>query len=121
MSDWAEFLNERPVAVIATVGADGAPHAVPVEVVVHDGKVYTWGHAQSVRARNVARNGIATLTAYKGGSAFVMVQGSARTFGTEEPDYEELTKRFLEKYQREETYGNDTMLEITPEKIVQRS
>ncbi|TMK51414.1 MAG: pyridoxamine 5'-phosphate oxidase family protein, partial [Actinobacteria bacterium] len=29
---WQEFLNERPIAVIATPRADGTPHAVPVEL-----------------------------------------------------------------------------------------
>ena len=120
MSDWEDFLNERPLAVIATVDATGLPHAVPAEVVVEDGKVYTWGHAGSVRVRNVAANGTAALTAYKGQTSFVMVRGAARTFGAEDPRYEALTKRFLAKYEREETYGNDTILEITPEKIVQR-
>lgn len=117
---WDEFLNERPLAVIATVDADGLPHAVPVEVVVDGGKAYSWGHAGSARLRNVAATGTVALTAYKGAQSFVMVRGAARTLQEGDADYERITALFLKKYQREETYGNDTLLEITPAKIVQR-
>jgi PPOX class probable F420-dependent enzyme len=40
-SDAVAMFAESPVAVLATVGSDCAPHLVPVVFVVHDGVVYT--------------------------------------------------------------------------------
>lgn len=116
MSDWAEFLAERPIAVLATVGPDGSPHATPVEVVVRDGKVHVWCHASSRKARNAAREGRAALTAYKGHPG-VLVRGPVRLIPKGEPGYDEITREFLRKYDREETYGNDLVIEITPERV----
>ena len=115
--NWQGFLHERPIAVIATVGRDGLPHAVPVEVVVADGKVYCWCERDSVKARNVAANPVAAMTAYKGHTR-VLVRGPARIFGGDDPSYVAISRQFLDKYEREESYGNDALIEITPAKVV---
>jgi PPOX class probable F420-dependent enzyme len=117
--DALAFLAERPVAVMATVGADGTPHAVPCEVVVDGGLIYGWCERTAVRARNVARTGTAALTAYKGHS-FVLVRGRARVLDATADRYDAITKRFLEKYNRDETYGNDTLIEISPDRVSMR-
>lgn len=39
--DAAAMFGESPVAMLATVGANGAPHLVPVVFGVHNGVVYT--------------------------------------------------------------------------------
>ena len=114
--DWAAFLAERPLGVLATVAADGTPHAVPVEVLVHDGKVYAWCGGDSVKVANVRRSGRAALLAYKGLAA-AQVRGPARLLTAEDPSYGPITRGFLEKYKREETFGNDTLVEITPERV----
>lgn len=113
--DALSFLADRPIGVLATVGADGTPHAAPVEVLVHGGKVYAWVESFSVKARNVGREGRAALTAYKGGAG-ALVRGPARLLKESDPSYERITKAFLHKYDREEVYGNDTLVEITPER-----
>ena len=112
---WDEFLAARPVGVVATIGPDGAPHAVPVEVVVRDGRVYVWCRATSVKARNAARTGRAAVTAYKGNS-MVLVRGAARLVQDGDDGYAEITQAFLDKYDRTETYGNDALIEISPER-----
>lgn len=117
---WETFLAERPIAVIATTGPDGAPHAVPVEVVVDGGAVYVWCRARSVKARNAARAGRAALTAYKGHS-FALVRGPAELLDATHQDYERITRVFLDKYERDETYGNDTLIRITPERTSARA
>jgi PPOX class probable F420-dependent enzyme len=114
--NWEDFLNERPIGVVATVGADGMPHAVPVEVVARDGVVYSWCRSDSVKARNVARTPRAALTAYKG-HAFVSVRGRARLIPQGEPGYDDVARAFLDKYEREETYGNDTLIAISADKV----
>ena len=113
--EWDAFLSERPIGVLATVGADGFPHAVPVEVVVRDGLVYAWAESDSVKVRNVRRENRAAMLAYKGNSG-TLVRGAARLLTAEDPSYEAITRAFLEKYQREEIFGNDTLIEISPER-----
>jgi len=113
--EWDAFLSERPLAVLATVGADGTPHAVPVEVVVRDGKVYAWAESDSVKVRNVARSGRAAMLGYKGNGG-ALVRGRARLLTADDGSYGPITRTFLEKYDREESYGNDTLVEITPER-----
>lgn len=116
--DWVAYLTERPLGVLATVGADGTPHAVPVEVLVHAGKVYAWCEGDSVKVSNVRRSGRAAMLAYKG-SGGVLVRGSTRLLTASDPSYEAITRGFLTKYSREETYGNDTLVEITPERTTE--
>jgi len=114
--DWKAFLEQRPLGVLATVGRDGLPHAVPVEVVVHDGKVYVWAESESVKVANVRRTGTAAMLGYKGMAA-ALVRGPSRLLTTGDADYAEITNAFLTKYNREETYGNDVLVEITPERV----
>lgn len=101
---------------MATLGADGTPHAVPVEVVVDGGRVYVWCKARSTKARNARRTGRAGVVGYKG-HAFVLVRGPARVLDARDDVYERVTAVFLRKYERDETYGNDTLLEIAPERV----
>lgn len=114
--DWREFLAERPIAVLATIGRDGTPHAVPVEVVVYGGKVYAWCESDSVKVANVRRTGKAAILGYKGIAA-ALVRGPARVLSTENAHYGDITGEFLSKYNREETYGNDALVEITPDRV----
>lgn len=114
--EWESFLGERPIAVVATVSADGTPHAAPVEVVVRSGLVYVWCESWSLKARNARREGRAALTAYKG-QAGVLVRGPVRLIEEGGPGYADVTRAFLDKYKREETFGNDLVLEITPERV----
>ena len=110
------FIAGRPLGVLATVGSDGTPHVVPIEVLVHEGKVYSWCEASSVKARNARRTGRAAVMAYKG-VAGALVRGPARVLTAADPTYEVITRGFLEKYRREESYGNDTLIEVTPERV----
>lgn len=113
---WEEFVAERPLGVIATVSADGSPHATPVEVVVSDGRVYCWTQGTSAKARNVGRTGRAAIVASKGHGG-VLVRGPARLLTASDPSYQPVSTAFLVKYRREETYGNDTLIEVTPERV----
>lgn len=46
---------EAPVAMLATVGAEGAPHVVPVVFAVHGGVVYTAVDAKRKSTRKLRR------------------------------------------------------------------
>jgi hypothetical protein len=113
---WESFLAERPIAVLATVGSDGAPHAAPVEVLVRDGRPHVWCRRTSRKARNAAREGRAAITAYKG-HAGVLVRGRVRLIGIGDAGYDDLARGFLDKYKREESYGNDLIIEISPDRV----
>ena len=114
--DWQTFLSERPIAVLATVGRDGMPHAVPVEVVVYGGKAYAWCESDSAKVGNVRRTGKAAMLGYKGVAA-ALVRGPARTLTSDNASYADITQQFLTKYNRTETYGNDVLVEITPDHV----
>lgn len=113
---WRRWLSERPLGVIATVGPDGDAHAVPVEVVVDGDAVYVWAHRTSRKAQNAQRTGRASLVSYKGQSG-VLVRGASEILDASHPDYRRITERFLSKYQRGETYGNDTLIKIAAERV----
>jgi nitroimidazol reductase NimA-like FMN-containing flavoprotein (pyridoxamine 5'-phosphate oxidase superfamily) len=113
---WDEFMAERPLGVLSTVSADGMPHAVPVEVVVRDRKVYAWAHSASAKVRNAEAQGRAAMVAYKG-HVGVLVRGRVRLLHPGDAGYSEIAAAFLAKYQREETYGNDTLVEISPDRV----
>ena len=110
------FIADRPLGVLATVGKDGTPHVVPIEVLVRDAKVYCWCEGDSVKARNAKRTGRAAIMAYKGNSG-ALVRGPARLLTAADPPYEAIARGFLDKYQREEIFGNDTLIEVTPERV----
>ena len=114
--DALAFIAERPLGVLATIGRDGTPHVVPIEVLVRDGKVYSWCEGNSVKARNATRTGRAAIMAYKGMDG-ALVRGPARLLTAADPAYEGITRGFLSKYDREETFGNDTLIEVTPERV----
>ena len=114
--EWESFVAERPLGVLSTVGADGVPHAVPVEVVVYGGRVYAWCESDSAKVANVRRTGKAAMLAYKGRAA-ALVRGSARVLTSENASYADITGEFLRKYDREETFGNDVLVEIAPDRV----
>jgi len=55
-SDLAAVLDGTPIAHVATVLPDGAPHAVPVWVGTHDGHVVIMTGPGSQKARNLRRD-----------------------------------------------------------------
>lgn len=116
MIEWQPFLAERPIAVLATIGPDGYAHAVAVEVVVADGRPHVWCESWSVKARNARREGKATVMAYKGQTG-VMVRGLVKAMDAADEAYGRITRMFLEKYKRTETYGNDLLIEIAPDTV----
>jgi PPOX class probable F420-dependent enzyme len=54
-NDAAAMFAEAPVAMLATVGADGAPHVVPVVFAVHGDVVYTAVDAKRKTTKRLRR------------------------------------------------------------------
>lgn len=77
-----EFLNERHLAVLVTQRPDGTPHAVPVGFTVHEGNVRVITFAPSVKAKNAARGGRASVTQLDG-ARWVTLEGAVRVLDDE--------------------------------------
>lgn len=88
----------------------------PVEIVVQDGAPHIWTESKSQKGRNAVRGDRVAIMAYKGTSG-VLVRGRARLIRPGEPAYDDLAQAFLTKYKREETYGNDLIVRVEPERV----
>ena len=77
--EWSAFLvaEARP-AVLATVRADGRAHAAPIWIDVDDGAVWFNTGAGTIKGRNLARTGAATICVQddRPPFSFVMVEGT---------------------------------------------
>ncbi|MGD9798291.1 MAG: PPOX class F420-dependent oxidoreductase [Acidimicrobiia bacterium] len=77
--EWRAFLAEPPrPGVLATVRADGRPHAAPVWFVLDGDTIVFNTGAATVKGRNLARDGRATLCVQddRPPYSFVMVEGT---------------------------------------------
>lgn len=114
------FLESRPIAVLASIGDDGIPHAVPVELIVDDGRVYSWCRSTARRVDYLRERPLASMTAYRGND-FVCARGPVAFRDSSWERYAEVTALFLRKYDRTETYGNDTLVELDPVQVISRT
>jgi hypothetical protein len=57
----AAFVEQQRVVVVATIGARGWPHLMPLWYVVREGQIWGWTYAKSQKARNLERDDRATL------------------------------------------------------------
>jgi PPOX class probable F420-dependent enzyme len=81
MSDeqWVAFVRDVPrPAVLATVREDGRPHAAPIWIDVEDGAIWFNTGAGTVKGRNLARTGVATICVQddRPPFSFVTVEGT---------------------------------------------
>mgnify|MGYP000844262142 FL=1 len=77
--EWMAFIVERPrPAVLATTRSDGRPHAAPVWIDVDQGAVWFNTGAETVKGRNLARTGVATICVQDDQPpfSFVVVEGT---------------------------------------------
>ncbi|HUZ29535.1 MAG TPA: pyridoxamine 5'-phosphate oxidase family protein [Solirubrobacteraceae bacterium] len=57
----AEFLAAQRVVVVATNGAGGWPHLMPLWYVIRDGEIWAWTYTKSQKVKNLERDPRATL------------------------------------------------------------
>jgi F420H(2)-dependent biliverdin reductase len=72
-----EFLAERHLATLVTQHSDGSSHAVPVGFTFADGRVRVITPGSSVKARNAARGGRASVTQVDG-RRWVTLEGTVQ-------------------------------------------
>ena len=77
--EWIAFLmaEARP-AVLASTRSDGRPHAAPIWIDIDQGAVWFTTGAETVKGRNLARSGVATICVQddRPPFSFVVVEGT---------------------------------------------
>src|SRR3990172_4504248 len=58
---WERFLRGRHVAVLGTIGGDGAPVLTPIWYLYRDGRILMRTGRASVKARNIQRDARVTV------------------------------------------------------------
>jgi hypothetical protein len=108
-------LEENKIIWVATVRPEGRPHLVPVWFVWEDPKIFLSIDPASVKSHNIAANPWMAL-ALEDGTHPVICEGQA--FPVSPPLPEEITRRFLSKYDwdilTEKQYN--LLVEIHPKK-----
>lgn len=70
----AHFLIEQRVVIVATNGAQGWPHLMPLWYVVRRGQLWSWTYAKSQKVRNLERDDRVTL-AVEAGESYEELRG----------------------------------------------
>jgi PPOX class probable F420-dependent enzyme len=122
----ADFVTSERVARVATAGAAGVPHLVPVCHVVAGGKVYFASGDEARKVENLRENPRVTLTVdlysdhwptLKG----VMIQGRARLIerGPRFRRARDLLYRKYPQYPRQEAISpsDSVIVEVTPARV----
>ncbi len=116
------FLDVRHLGVLVTLRADGSPHAVPVGFVydTNDQRVRIITQAGSVKARNAAREGRATVTQVDG-ARWLTLEGTVR-LATDATDVNRAIEAYTRRYQAPRSRGAATRvaIEIQVDRILGR-
>jgi PPOX class probable F420-dependent enzyme len=122
----ADFLAWTRVARVATAGAAGVPHVVPVCHVLAGGKVYFASGDDGRKVKNIKENPRVTLTVdlysdHWGTLKGVMVQGRARLIerGPRFRRIRDLLYRKYPQYPREAAISpsDSVVIEVTPTRV----
>lgn len=127
--EWIAFVLSAPrPAVLATTRADARPHAAPVWIDIEDDAVWFTTGATTVKGRNLARTGVATLCVQddRPPFSFVTIEGTVEIF-----DDPELVRRWATRLggryvgaARAEEYGarngvpGEVLVKLTPTNVV---
>jgi PPOX class probable F420-dependent enzyme len=126
---WQAFVvtDPRP-AVLATVRRDGRPHAAPIWIDVDGSAIWFTTGADTVKGRNLARNGVATVCVQddRPPFSFVVIEGTVELI-----DDLELARAWAARLgarymgaDRAEQYGarngvpGELLAKLTPTKVV---
>ena len=119
------FLAEHNIAVVATSGPKGKPHAMPVWYAWRDGKVLFHTGEESKKVRNLRNNSrisvvVDTKTApYK----VAVIEGAARLLPGDSALAQEVAIHYLgetigRQYVSRSAGGPGTLVEVTPQRII---
>ncbi|MEE2980761.1 MAG: TIGR03618 family F420-dependent PPOX class oxidoreductase [Pseudomonadota bacterium] len=121
------FLRQPNICVLATTGADGSPHAMPMWYVFRDGDILFAAGLKSQKVRNIERTGRATVVVDQREKPYyaVMLPGTATIeAGLSEADSLALFSRYLEgdelrRYVANSKGGDSVAIRVRPERFVE--
>ena len=123
-----EFLRQPNICVLATTGADGSPHAMPMWYVFKDGDILFAVGRKSQKVKNIERTGRATVVVDQREQPYyaVMLPGPATIAeGLSEEDAVALFSRYpngdeLRRYVVADSKGGDSVaIRVRPERFVE--
>jgi general stress protein 26 len=125
------FLAEQPTCRLATVGATGAPHVVPLWFVWHDGALWLNSLVRSQRWRDLERDPRASVVVDAGTdyrelrgvemSGPVVVASDVPRGSAPWPGLDEVEERYARKYAGVPDFvpdGKHAWLRLAPERLV---
>jgi F420H(2)-dependent biliverdin reductase len=115
------FLEERHLATLTTLRADGSPHVVPVGFSYDEemGLVRIITFAKSVKARNAARNGRAAVSQVDGGR-WATLEGVARVVD-DAPSVALAVAGYAARYREPSERRDRVAIEIAVDKVMGRA
>jgi F420H(2)-dependent biliverdin reductase len=115
------FLDERHLATLTTLRADGSPHVVAVgfsfDHDAHVARVITW--AASVKARNAARGGRAAVCQVDGGR-WLTLEGPVRLV-TDADGVAAAVAGYAARYRQPKERDDRVAIEITVDRVMGRA
>ena len=111
-----DFIAERHLATLVTQRADGSPHAVPVGFTMHQGKVRVITFSTSVKAKNAARGGRASVTQLDG-ARWVTLEGSVRLL-TDATSVSDAVDAYARRYRPPKVRVDRVVVEIEVDRVL---
>ena len=115
-----QFLEERHLATLTTLRADGSPHVVPVGFTFDQDKglARVICRGGSVKARNAMRGGRAAVCQVDG-RRWLSMEGPVRV-ATDSAAVDEAVRRYAERYRQPEPRADRVAIEITVDRLLGR-
>jgi len=125
-ADVVAFVEQPFICVLATTGADGSPHAMPMWYLFKDGDILFAAGAKSQKIKNIERTGRATVVVDRRETPYyaVMLPGAATIEAAmSAEDQYALYSRYLDEDEAQRYMarsGVDTVaIRVTPERFVE--
>ncbi len=114
--DLSAFLGERHLGTLVTLRADGSPHAVPVGFTSLAGRIRVITAASSVKARNAARGGRASITQLDG-RRWATLEGRVRVV-TDAVSVAEAVAAYARRYRQPGVRPDRVVIEIEVDHVM---
>lgn len=111
-----EFLRERHLATLSTIGRDGRIHSVPVGMTYLDGVVRVIGGRGSQKFVNAQRSGRASVSSVDG-ARWISFEGPARVL-TDAEAVARAVELYAARYRQPRPNPERAVLEIAVERVL---
>lgn len=111
-----EFLRERHLATLSTIGRDGRIHSVPVGMTYLDGVVRVIGSRGSQKFINAGRSGRASVSSVDG-ARWISFEGPVRVL-TDAESVARAVELYSARYRQPRPNPERAVLELTVERVL---